>query len=208
LLETLNGMLANERNVVTTTEDNVQVTEAAATDPTSNGTTENAEAPAAVKYPTFRELAFAAWKLTYRLAYKEDQFCVEGANEYLRAFHLPELTNVDGNEELMNSYLDAWYNFTHWHATALTEADDNYLRRQLARAITTRLRRNEPKSRATMNSWLEELGLELIPEPRHIGEYHVSHSANARVTSAMITQAFNAMFPEAQIEVSYNRRVQ
>lgn len=179
------------------------------TEADGNGTTEAAAEAPAVRYPTYRELAFATWKLAYQLAYVEDQFCSDGANEYLAHFGLPALTRVDGNEELKNSYLTAWYNFKHWAPTGeLTEVDDANSRTRLARAIRRQLESREPKSRATMNGWLTELGLELFQEPNHIGRYNVEHRASATVNSEMITRALNAMFPEVNARVSYDRRVQ
>lgn len=198
---------------MTTTDNGTQVnevTEAASDDVTETAVTEPAatEATPTVKYPTYRELAFATWKLAYRLSYVEDQFCAEGANEYLEHFGLPRLTHVDGNDELQDSYLTAWFNFHHWSTTGQLDASDNaFLRDRLVRSIRTYLERREPKSRQTMSGWLFELGLEPFAAPSHIGRYNVEHNASTTVNSEMIAHAINTMYPNVNARVSYDRRV-
>lgn len=176
-----------------------------------NGTTEAAETPApTVKHPTYLDLAKAVWKLGYRLSSwgSDDVFCVAGVNNYLRHFDLPELVEIEGNLELADNYLNAWYAFKTWNvAGELTEVDDQDMRASLARSVRAYLQRQEPKPRETMNEWLADLGLDAFTPPRHIGAYHVSHPANVTVNSAMIAQALNAMYPDVQAEVSYDHRV-
>lgn len=194
---------------VTTTENDVQVNAEATED--ANGTAETTEAPAPeVKYPTYRELAFATWKLAYRLAYDESQFCSEGANEYLEYFQLPRLVHVDGNEELKDNYLTAWFRFNFWNAITdageLDGADDLHNRTRLARTIRTYLERREPKSRVVMNGWLAELGLEPFAPPRHAGRYEISYIESTAVNSARVTEALRREFPELDVQVTYERR--
>lgn len=169
--------------------------------------TEEAQ-PAAPKYPTYRELVGAVWKLAYSYSQYGDRrnvydWCASGVNEFLRKFNLPELVQVD-SEELKDSYLDAWFQFTNWRATEWTEADDAAARGNLARAVRTILAREEPKSRAVMNEWLTELGLEPLKPPRSFGVYKVG--TRSTINSEMIMKAVNSMFPEADIEVSYTGR--
>jgi len=172
-----------------------------AAEATSENTASPSEAPTVVN-ATYKDLAFATWKLTYHLCYDEDAFCADGANEYLRRFNLPELVHVDGNHELMDKYLNAWYSFTHWNVA--DETDNTWMRDRLARTIRADLQRNEPKSRATMNQWLTELGIEEIPEPRpehRHARYRVSTRGD--VNSAMIAEALNAKYPELDVQVAY-----
>lgn len=176
---------------------------------TENVVAETTEA-AAVKYPTYRELAGAVWKLAYKLCFDEDAFCSDGTNEYLRRFGLPELVHVDGNEELKDKYLDAWFNYTHFTTTTWTEQDDAYARANLARTVRDDLERNEPKSRATMSAWLNELGLESFAPPappRHIGRYDVSYNASNQVNSAVIRNALRSALADLDVQVSYVGRI-
>lgn len=170
--------------------------------------TEEAQ-PEAPKYPTYRELAGAVWKLAYSYSQYGDRrnvydWCASGVNEFLRKFNLPELVNTEDNEALQDSYLDAWVQFSNWRATEWTEADDTAARDNLARAVRTILAREEPKSRAVMNEWLTELGLEPLKPPRTFLTYRVG--TRSEVNSEMIAKAVNTMFPEADIEVSYQGR--
>lgn len=193
---------------MTTTENEAQVDE---TTEAANGITEDAAAAPAVKYPTYRELVFAAWKLAYRLCYNDDAFCSEGANTFLRTVGLPELVHVDGNEELKDGYLSAWFGFQHWSTLGqLTDQDDYRLRTRLANSIRRRLERDEPKSRETMNEWLVELGLEPIappPPPRHAGWYEISYIESTAVNSARVADALRREFPELDVQVAYQRRI-
>lgn len=125
-------------------------------------------------------------------------------------FGLPELVHVDGNEELKDKYLTAWFDFTHFTTTTWTEDDDRHARTNLARRIRRRLEQNEPKSRATMNAWLTELGIEGFAPPappRHEGRYNVSYNASTEVNSARIREALATVFPTLDVQVSYNGRV-
>lgn len=169
--------------------------------------TEEAQ-PATPKYPTYRELVGAVWKMAYRYSEYGAQrnvydWCASGVNEFLRKFNLPELVRVD-SEELKDSYLDAWVQFTNWRVTEWTDADDAEAREKLARGVRAVLAREEPKSRAVMNEWLTELGLEPLKPPRTFLTYRVG--TRSQVNSEMITKAVNAMFPEADVEVSYQGR--
>lgn len=189
---------------MTITEDSIQ---------SNDDATEPIAPVAEVKNPTYLDLVKATWKLGYDLSGwgEQDIFCVDGVNGYLRNFGLPELKHVDGNFELADQYLEAWFNWTTWNtAGELTEADDRENRARLARSVRAYLRREEPKPIEVMNEWLVELGLEPFTPPappKHTGAYHVSHNANATVNSAMIVQAMQAMFPDAGIEVRYDHRV-
>lgn len=165
--------------------------------------------PEAPKYPTYRELLGAVWKMAYRYSEYGNQrnvydWCASGVNDFLRKFGLPELVNVDNNEELQDSYLDAWFQFTNWRATEWTEADDAMARDRLVRGVRSVLAREEPKPRATMNEWLTELGLEPLKPPRTFLTYRVG--TRSEVNSEMIAKAVNAMFPETELEVSYQGR--
>lgn len=189
---------------MTITEDSIQSNDDA-TEPT---------APVVeVKNPTYLDLVKATWKLGYDLSGWGDQdiFCVDGVNGYLRNFGLPTLVHVDGNMELADKYLEAWHAFETWNVTGeLDEADDQENRARLSRSIRAYLRREEPKPIEMMNEWLTQLGLETFappPPPRHVGAYHVEHNADATVNSAMIVRAMNAMYPEANVSVSYDHRV-
>lgn len=169
--------------------------------------TEEAQ-PEAPKYPTYRELVGAVWKLAYSYSQYGDRrnvydWCASGVNEFLRKFNLPELVQVD-SEELKDSYLDAWFQFTNWRATEWTDVDDAEARERLVRAVRSILAREEPRSRADMNEWLTELGLEPLKPPRSFGTYKVG--TRTTITSEMITKAIIAMYPETDIEVSYTGR--
>lgn len=168
---------------------------------------------AEVKNPTYLDLVKATWKLAYDLSAwgRRKIFCVDGVNEYLRHFSLPELKPLDGNMELADTYLEAWHAYQTWNATGEADpADDRDARERLGRRIRTHLRREQPKSIATMNEWLTELGLELLEPPappRHAGMYRITHNATTEVNSARIAQALNAQFPGLNVEVSYDRRL-
>lgn len=189
---------------MTITEDSIQ-----ANDDATEPTTPVAE----VKNSTHLDLIKATWKLAYDLSGwgEQDIFCVDGVNGYLRNFGLPELVHVDGNMELADQYLEAWYKWETWNVAGVVNFDDDQENRaRLARSIRAYLRREEPKPVNVMNNWLIELGLETFEPPappKHTGAYHVTHNANATVNSAMIVQAMQAMFPDAGIEVRYDHRV-
>lgn len=172
---------------------------------------ESTEPVAEVKNATYLELAKATWKLAYDLVWGDRSiFCMEGTNDYLRAFGLPELKPLDGNMELADSYLDAWNAYTNWTPTDRDPANDQAMRAQLARTIRTYLRRQEPKPIETMNEWLTELGVETFEPPappRHIGVYHIEHAPDVTINSALITRALNEVVPNARVSVSYDRRV-
>lgn len=154
-----------ERNVVTTT-DNSLVDELTEVDPGSNGTAESTEVGGEETSNTrYLDLVKATWLLAYDLSSWGDQdlFCVDGTNEWLRAFGLPELVETDGNAEIAENYVTAWFNWQNWNvASELTEADDRAWYEALARRIRTKLLRDEPKPRDTMNGWLAQLGLETL----------------------------------------------
>lgn len=173
-------------------------------------TTENIVAETTVKYPTYRELAGAVWKLAYKLCFDEDAFCSDGANEYLERFGLPKLVYTEGNEELKDKYLEAWFNYTRFTVTEWTEQEDARARAALATTVRRDLERNEPKSRATMSAWMDELGLESFAPPappRHEGRYNVSYNASTEVNSAVIRNALRAVFPTLDVQVSYAGRI-
>lgn len=179
-------------------------------DATEAASAEASETPA-VKYPTYRELLNATWKLAYRLAYVEDQFCADGANEYLESFGLPRLVHTDDNEELKDSYLASWYGFRYWDTRGeLTPEEDTAARDRLARSIRRKLERNEPKSRATMSAWLTELGLEPFAPPappRHAGRYDISYTESNQVNSARIQEALRQVFDNLDVRVTYVNRI-
>lgn len=177
-----------------------------------NGTTETAEPT--VKNPTYRDLAFAAWKLAYRLAFDDNVFCREGTDEYLEYFGLPKLVYVDGNDELKDNYLRTWLAFSNWQVTGdLSEAEDQAARGRLARVIRRYLDLQEPKPRETMSEWLVELGIEPFTPPappapvRHTGRYRVTHNATTEVNSARIVRALQREFPSLDVAVEYDGRV-
>lgn len=184
----------------------------AVTENTENVATPNGVEPTepVVKYPTYLQLAKAVWHLAYRLAYVEDAFCSDGANEYLSAFGLPALVPTDDNEELKDRYLEAWFGFTHFTATPWTEQDDARERARLVTRLRRKLQRDEPKSVTTMNEWLTELGLETFAPPappRHAGNYNVSYDASTEVNSARLAEALRERFPTLNVQVSYQGRV-
>lgn len=184
---------------MTAIDENTEATE-------TTDVTETQPAEPAVKYPTYRELAFATWKLAYRLAYREDAFCTDGANEYLERMALPRLEYVANDVALQDKYLEAWFNFTNFRATSWTDEEDARARANLARRVRRELERGEPKSRETMNGWLTELGLEPFAPPappRHTGRYDVSYDESTEVNSARIQEALRALFPTLNVEVGY-----
>lgn len=172
-------------------------------------TTENtaAEAPAepTVKYPTYAELARAAWKLAFTLSERgKGSFCVSGTNDYLRALDLPDLapTSVGENEEQADSYFAAWLQFKYWRPDGqLTEEDSAHMRTTLVRNIRVRLERGEPARRNVMNEWLRELGLEELKPPRNFSTYRIG--VRSELTVRQMQDAINAAFPQADVEVNY-----
>lgn len=175
-------------------------------------TTESAETPATEKNPTYFDLARAVWLLAYDLSPfgERDVFCVDGVDTWLRALDLPELMDDD---ERADDYLRAWFNWKNWAIAAsgeISPEDDATLRANLARAVRTRLEREEPKPRATMNGWLQELGLEPLEAPRpprHIGRYRIGYEASTEVNSAAIVEALREKFPTLNVEVTYDGRI-
>lgn len=196
---------------MTTTENEVENQDST----TENGTTESTQEATTPteQNPTYFDLVKATWFLALDLSSWGEQgvFCVNGVNEYLRAFGLPELIELDGNDETAENYLRAWYNWENWSVPGESSDSDDYVKRTtLARRIRTKLRRDEPKSRELMNEWLVKLGLDPLappPPPRHTGRYDVSYIESNQVTSARIQEALRQTLENLDVRVTYVGRI-
>lgn len=200
---------------MTTTENEINEINENQDSTIENGTTESTQEAAepTEKNATYFDLVKATWLLARDLSSwgERDVFCVNGINEYLRAFDLPELIELNGNDEIVENYLRAWYNWKTWSVVGeLSDQDDYVLRTALARRIRVKLQRDEPKSRETMNEWLAELGLDAFappPPPRHTGRYDVSYTESNQVTSARIQEALRQTLENLDVRVTYVGRI-
>lgn len=190
-----------------TTIENTEATE-------SSESTENvavAETPTepTVKYPTYAELVRATWKLAFEMSSRGDSesfdYCVAGTNEFLTAFELPTLGDVEDLERA-DDYVDAWLRFKHWRATGeLSPEDDAALRSVLERTIRATLAHKEPSSREVMNEWLRDLGLTEIKPPRRRRGYDIGVRLpnNEYLRANVIRDVLNAAMPGIDAEVTY-----
>lgn len=169
-----------------------------------------AEAAPVQKFPKYRDLALATWKLAFKLSdryrerdYRDTEFCTAGTDEYLDHFGLPKLGDVRDLDQA-ESYFDAWLKFKYWNQAELSEEDDQAMRDLLVRALRAQLAHKEPASRTMMNSWLDELGLEPLQPQRVFGNslrIGVRRDNEIPLSAREVQEALRQALPDLDVQV-------